>query len=201
METFKIPNILEVGIDEAGRGPMFGPLYAGAVILPPDFKDPLIKDSKKLTPRKGLMAMDIIKENAIDYNVASIDEKKIDEINIFNATIKCMHKALDGLRVIPEHILVDGPYFKTYFNNKTFIPYTCIEGGDNQYTSIASASILAKIYHDQYIERLCDENPKLEELYNLRKNKGYGTKQHLEGIKKYGITQWHRKSFGICKNY
>ena len=112
-----------------------------------------------------------------------------------------MHKALNNLNVIPDHLLVDGPHFSTYFKNNRLIPFTCIEGGDNLYTPIAAASILAKVERDKYIVELCDMHPELDEKYGLRKNKGYGTKQHMDGIRKYGTTKWHRKTFGLCKFY
>ncbi len=202
MKSSYLENTLEVGLDEAGRGPLFGRVYIGAVIIPPDetFNQSFIKDSKKLSERKRLMAYDFIKENAIDYTSFYYDEKKIDEINIFKATYEGMHKALDNLLVTPEHILVDGCYFPIYMNNNTVIPYTCVESGDNKYLSIAAASIIAKVERDKYIYKLCDENPYLKSLYHLDSNKGYGTAQHMEAIKTYGITKWHRKSFGICKN-
>lgn len=203
MKSFYLENTLEVGLDEAGRGPMLGRVYIGAVIIPPDdtFKQSFIKDSKKLSERKRLMAYDFIKENAIDYTSFYYDEKKIDEINIFKATYEGMHHALDNLVVRPEHILVDGIYFPIYSDNGKIIPYTCVESGDNKYLSIAAASIIAKVERDKYIYELCEKNPELIENYELNKNKGYGTAKHIEGIKKHGISEWHRKSFGICKNY
>ena len=203
MKSFYLENTLEVGLDEAGRGPLFGRVYIGAVIIPPDetFNQSFIKDSKKLSERKRLIAYDFIKENAIDYTSFYYDEKKIDEINIFKATYEGMHKALDNLLVKPEHILVDGCYFPIYMNNNTIIPYTCIEGGDNKYLSIAAASIIAKVERDKYIYELCDKNPDIVEKYGINTNKGYGTFKHIEGIKKYGTSIWHRKTFGICKNY
>ncbi len=203
MKSYYKENTLEVGIDEAGRGPLFGRVYIGAVIIPPDdtFKQSFIKDSKKLSERKRLMAYDFIKENAIDYTSFYYDENKIDQINIFKATYEGMHKALDNLLVTPEHILVDGIYFPIYTTNNQIIPYTCVEGGDNKYLSIAAASIVAKVERDKYIYDLCDNNPELEEFYSIRSNKGYGTSKHIEGIKKNGVSSWHRKTFGICKNY
>jgi ribonuclease HII len=203
MKSFYLENTLEVGLDEAGRGPMLGRVYIGAVIIPPDdtFKQSFIKDSKKLSERKRLMAYDFIKENAIDYTSFYYGEKKIDEINIFKATYEGMHRALDNLMVRPEHILVDGIYFPIYSDNGKTIPYTCVESGDNKYLSIAAASIIAKVERDKYIYELCEKNPELIENYELNKNKGYGTAKHIEGIKKHGISEWHRKSFGICKNY
>lgn len=203
LEPYYIKNMLEAGVDEAGRGPLFGRLYVAAVILPYDSSFPhhLLRDSKKLSERKRLIAFDEIKELSIDYSIVYLDEKIIDKINIFRATQQGMHDALKTLRVTPQHILVDGNHFKPYSHEGKIIPHTCLEGGDNLYTSIAAASILAKVSRDKYITKLCDDYENLHEFYELRNNKGYGTKTHMEGIKKHGITQWHRRTFGICKNY
>jgi len=203
LKRFYYDNKLEVGIDEAGRGPLFGAVFIGAAILPPgnDFNHSLMRDSKKISERKRVIAYDYIKENSVDWAVFNHDEKKIDEINILAATLDGMHKVLDKLLVIPEHILVDGNMFKPYWLGDEIIPYICITGGDDKYTSIAAASIIAKVERDKYIENLCDNNPIFEEYYNLRSNKGYGAKKHMEGIEKYGITEYHRKTFGICKRF
>lgn len=205
LKTFCNPNTLEVGIDEAGRGPLFGRVYIGACVLHPDDNNPLIKDSKKLTKRRLMMAYDHVKENAIDYSCVWLNEKEVDELNIFQATMKGMHKAIDKLLVTPEYILVDGDNFHPYFNKNTGkqIYYECVVGGDDTYTCIAGASILAKVERDKYIEELCKNNPdmNLDEKYGLLSNKGYGTKQHMLGIQQYGITKWHRKSFGPCKGF
>jgi len=203
LAPYYIENMLEAGIDEAGRGPLFGSLYVAAVILPFDVSFPheLMRDSKKISERKRQIAFDLIKEYAIDYSIVTIDETIVDKINIFQATQLGMKTALNKLLVRPQHILVDGNYFKPYILDNRVIPHTCIEGGDNLFTSIAAASILAKVSRDKYIYKLCDEYGNLEDFYNLRNNKGYGTKKHMEGIKNHGITQWHRRSFGICKNY
>ena len=138
---------------------------------------------------------DYIEEIAIDYNVALSDHFLIDEINVLQATISAMHQAIDGLNVQPEYILVDGNYFHPYQD----IPHQCIPNGDDRYDSIAAASILAKVFHDQLIGRLCDQHPELDEYYHLRNNMGYGTQQHLQGLEEYGLSQFHRKSFGPCK--
>ena len=203
LKRYYYDDKLEAGIDEAGRGPLFGAVFIGAAILPPgdDFNHSLMRDSKKLSERNRLIAYDYIKENAVDWSVFSYSEKKIDEMNILSATLDGMHKALDKLLVKPEHILVDGNMFKPYWLEDEIIPYTCIRGGDDKYTPIAAASIIAKVERDKYIEKICDENPTFEEYYSIRSNKGYGAKKHLEGIKKYGITKYHRKTFGICKQY
>ena len=202
LKSFYAEDSLEVGVDEAGRGPLFGRVYVGAAILPPkDFDHSLMRDSKKLSERKRLQAFDYIKENAIDWSVGYFDELQIDEVNIFNATFGAMHKALDNLQVRPDMILVDGSHFIPYtFENET-ISHVCIEKGDDTYSSIAAASILAKVSHDKYIDELCDEHEYLNTFYGLSSNKGYGTSKHIEGIKKHGISKWHRKTFGICRNY
>ena len=195
----------EGGIDEAGRGPMFGRVYSACVILPrntDDFNHSLMKDSKRFTSKKKIKeAYEYIKQHAIDYCIAYEDESTIDSINILQATQKSMHTAINGLSRRPEHLLIDGNYFNVYSDAKGVIPFTCIEGGDNKYTAIAAASILAKVERDLYIEKMCELNPQLNERYGLLSNKGYGTKKHMEGIKTHGITKWHRRTFGICKNY
>ncbi len=193
---------LEVGIDEAGRGPLFGRVYVGAAILPPDdFDHSLMRDSKKLSERKRLQAYDYIKENAIDYSVAYIEADEIDKINIFNATYTAMHKALDKLQVRPDMILVDGSHFIPYSFENRQISHVCIEKGDDTYSAIAAGSILAKVTRDKYICELCSKHENLDEFYGLSQNKGYGTARHMEGIKQHGISPWHRKSFGICRQY
>jgi ribonuclease HII len=192
---------IECGIDEVGRGPLFGSVCCACVILPRnkhDFKFELIKDSKKFTSKKKLNEVyQYIIHNCVDYSYHFEDEKVIDNINIREATLLCMHNCIKKLKVKPEFILVDGNYFKTYNQ----IPFKTIEGGDNKYSSIAAASIIAKVKRDEYIENLCSMYPELKEKYGLHKNKGYGTKQHINGIKQCGISQWHRKSFGICKTF
>jgi ribonuclease HII len=210
-------NVIEMGIDEAGRGPMFGRVYAGVVILPKDdsFNHSLMKDSKKFHNKKKLEeAAEYIKANAIAWAVEYEDETKIDEVNILQATQLAMHKGIKSiLKAKPEAntdntlLLVDGNYFKPYMTlNKTKtklekLRYEMIEGGDNKYTAIAAASILAKVERDRYIEELCIQNPELVERYAIDSNKGYGSKKHMDGIKQYGITKWHRRTFGICKEY
>ena len=201
---------IEIGIDEVGRGPMFGRVYAACVILPKDnsFKYELMKDSKKFTSKKKLEATaSYIKENCIRYSIGYETENHIDNNNIKISTYSAMHKAIKNIINLNEDslILVDGNDFKpyTYIDNESEmikdIPSQCIIGGDNIQSSIAAASILAKVERDNYIYELCKEFPKLDEYYDLSKNKGYGTAKHISGIKEYGITQWHRKSFGLCK--
>ena len=192
---------LEVGLDEAGRGPMFGRVYVAAVIIPQDdsYEHSLMRDSKKLSGKKRSYAFDYIKENAIDWVVEYKDEKYIDKHNIFAANYTAMHEAVRKLLVKPDHLLVDGNYFKPcMYNDDDYISYTTVVKGDNKYTPIAAASILAKVSRDKYIEEMCEKYPLLDEYYDIKSNKGYGSKRHMEGIKKYGISPWHRKSFGIC---
>jgi ribonuclease HII len=193
---------LEVGLDEAGRGPLLGRVYVAAVILPHEGLDTrLLKDSKKLSERKRLMAFDYVKEIAIDYSVKYKEVEYIDEYNIFKSNYNAMHDAIDELLVRPEHILVDGNYFKTYMDkNGDYISHTTIVKGDDKYLSIAAASILAKVSRDKYILDLCDKYPKLDEMYGIKSNKGYGSRQHMEGLDIYGITKWHRKSFKCCSD-
>lgn len=205
LKTYYKENTLEAGLDEAGRGPLFGRVYTAAVILNPndEYNFDLIKDSKKLSERKRLIAFDYIKENAIDYSIHYNDEKTIDKINILQATYNSMHKALDNLSTVPEFLLVDGNYFIPYLNLNTeeYVDYVCVKSGDNTYASIAAASILAKVSRDKYIIDLCDKYPQLDEYYSIKSNKGYGAKKHMDGIKQYGVTEWHRKSFSPCDKY
>ena len=209
---YNLDDVIEIGVDEVGRGPMFGRVYTAAVILPKDdsFEHSKMKDSKKFHSKKKIKEVsDYIKENAIAWSIEWEDEKVIDEINIRNATHSAMHKAIKNIYQEEKNtlLLVDGNDFKPFvvFNKKQSalqqITHISIEGGDNKYTSIAAASILAKVARDEYIYDLCKEHPELIEHYDIEKNKGYGTKKHMEGIQTYGITKWHRKSFGICKNY
>lgn len=217
-------HVIEIGTDEVGRGPLFGRVYTASVILPKDIKTfdhSLIKDSKRFHSKKKIKDVsNYIKENAIAWSINYESETVIDNINILQATQKSMHKSImetrekyinfakmNDIENYSIELLVDGNYFNpiTFLNkNKTkleCIAHTCVKGGDNIYSSIAAASILAKVERDEYIEKLCDNNPQLKYNYNINSNKGYGSKVHLDGIKKYGITSWHRKTFGICKNY
>jgi ribonuclease HII len=213
---FEDPGIYEIGVDEAGRGPLFGRVYAAAVILPKDdsFDHSKMKDSKKFHSKKKIEEVaDYIKEHALAWSISFEDEKTIDSINILQATQKCMHTCIQELRKQISkkkchesvHLLIDGNYFNTitHLNPTTkkleIIPYTTVEGGDNKYSCIAAASILAKVERDKYIDDLCVLHPDLIEKYSLNTNKGYGAKKHIDGIKMHGITEWHRKTFGICK--
>ena len=205
MKQYFHKDYLEVGIDEVARGCLAGRVYSAAVIWPKeldnDIEHPVIKDSKKLSRKQRLILRDYIEENAIDFAVGWVDEKTIDKINILNATIKAMHRALDKLNVDVDYIIVDGDKFKPYYKDGELIPYKCIIGGDRNYTPIACASILAKVYHDEYIESLCEEHPELEKRYSWCSNMCYGTAKHIDGIKAFGISPYHRKTFGICKDY
>jgi ribonuclease HII len=180
---------LEVGCDEAGRGCLAGPVVAAAVVLPQKFNLPVLNDSKKLSEKQRNELRFLIEEIAIDYAVAFIDNYKIDEINILNASILGMHEAINQLKTIPEFILVDGNKFKPYKK----IPHSCIIKGDGKYASIAAASILAKTYRDEFMEKLHTEYPG----YNWKKNKGYPTKEHKQAIVDIDITKYHRKSFKL----
>ncbi len=180
-------NGIEAGCDEAGRGPLAGSVFASSVIWPKSLLVPEIDDSKKLSEKKRLFLRDFIERNAIDYHVAMVDIDDIARINILNAAIKAMHLALNGLTVKFNRILVDGNRFKDYKN----IEYHTIVKGDGKYLSIAAASILAKTYRDEYMQKLDKEYP----LFQWAKNKGYGTKAHREAILKYGLTKYHRKEF------
>ena len=178
---------LEAGTDEAGRGCLAGPVTAAAVILPKNFSNDTLNDSKILSSAKRDLLRPIIETNATSFGIAQIFPDEIDKINILNASFLAMHKALDQLKTNPEFIIVDGNRFNPYQN----IPHACIVKGDGKYLSIAAASILAKTYRDAYMEKIHLEYP----MYNWIKNKGYPTLEHREAIRKYGITKYHRKTF------
>ena len=180
---------IEAGCDEAGRGCLAGSVYAAAVILPPDYQNELLNDSKQLTERRRYELREIIERDAIAWAVGIVTPEEIDKINILNASILAMHRALDQLKVRPEAIIVDGNRFKPYQK----LPHTTIVKGDGKYLSIAAASILAKTYRDDYMNSLAKEYPQ----YDWLSNKGYPTKKHREAIKLYGITPYHRKSYNL----
>lgn len=182
-------NIRETGTDEAGRGCLAGPVTAAAVILPRHFKNTVLNDSKLLSEKQRDSLAPLLMRECMCYGIAHVYPETIDEINILNASILGMHKAIDQLIVEPSHIIVDGNRFTPYRN----ITHTCIVKGDALYSSIAAASVLAKTARDAYMLRLHEEYP----MYNWKKNKGYPTKEHREAIKKYGITEHHRKSFKL----
>lgn len=177
----------EVGTDEAGRGCLAGPVTAAALILPKDFKNDILNDSKQLSEKKRVSLRPIIEKSALSFGVAHILPVEIDKINILNASILAMHKAIGHLQLPLKFIIVDGNRFKPFEN----IPYECIVKGDGKYMSIAASSVLAKTYRDEYMERLHEKFP----MYNWKKNKGYPTREHREAIRTYGLTEHHRKSF------
>lgn len=182
-------GVIEAGCDEAGRGCLAGPVFAAAVILPVDFYSELLNDSKKLTERQRYELRPIIEEAAIAWAVGSCDHLEIDKVNILNASIFSMHRALDQLSVRPEHIIVDGNRFKPYKN----IPYTTVVKGDGKYLSIAAASVLAKTYRDDFMLALHEEYPE----YGWNQNKGYPTAFHRKALSEFGITSFHRKTFKL----
>jgi ribonuclease HII len=229
-ETHAKTHTYEVGVDEAGRGPLFGRVYTGAVILPSaddvlrPFDFSLLKDSKKFHSEKKIREVsDYIKRHAVAWAISYEEAEAIDRLNIRRATLQCMKKsinaAIEGHTQELEQKNRDVPTTEDYLlliDGNDFIPmgkyneemdqidtytHVCVEGGDNTYACIAAASILAKVARDDYIEKLCDQHPVLDEMYSLRGNKGYGAKKHLDGIREHGITQWHRRSYGICKEF
>ena len=189
MLSLQLIDGLEAGTDEAGRGCLAGPVTAAAVILPADFNEPLLNDSKKLTEKQRFYLRPIIEKHAVAFAVAHCTPKKVDEINILNAAIKAMHKAIQKLKPTPIHILVDGNRFHPFKK----IPHQCIIKGDGKYQNIAAASILAKTYRDDLMLALDKKHPK----YDWKNNKGYPTKKHREAIRANGITSHHRKTFRL----
>jgi ribonuclease HII len=180
---------IEAGCDEAGRGCLAGSVYAAAVILPDDYQNEMLNDSKQLTEKKRYQLREIIERDAVAWAVGIVTPEEIDKINILNASILAMHRALDQLKVRPEAIIVDGNRFKKYKD----LPHTTIVKGDGKYLAIAAASILAKTYRDDYMNGLAKEYPQ----YDWLSNKGYPTKKHREAIKQFGITPYHRKSYNL----
>ena len=180
---------VEAGCDEAGRGCLAGSVYAAAVILPDGYQNELLNDSKQLTEKKRYQLREIIEHDAVAWAVGIVTPEEIDKINILNASILAMHRALDQLKVRPEAIIVDGNRFKKYKD----LPHTTIVKGDGKYLSIAAASILAKTYRDDYMNQLAEEYPQ----YDWLSNKGYPTKKHREAIRQFGITPYHRKSYNL----
>ena len=189
LENHYYEGLVEAGCDEAGRGCLAGSVFAAAVILPPDYENELLNDSKKLTDRKRKQLREIIEHDAVDWAVGIVEPGEIDEINILNASILAMHRALDQLKVRPEAMIVDGNRFKPYRD----LPYTTIVKGDGKYLSIAAASILAKTYRDDYMDCLAEDYPQ----YDWKSNKGYPTKKHRQAIRECGITPFHRRSFTL----
>ena len=180
---------LEAGCDEAGRGCLAGSVYAAAVIFPKDYHNDELNDSKRLSAKKRYALREIVERDALAWAVGIVTPEEIDKINILNASILAMHRALDQLKVRPEAVIVDGNKFKPYHD----LPYTTIVKGDGKYLSIAAASILAKTFRDDYMDRLAEEYPQ----YDWLSNKGYPTKKHREAIRKYGVTPYHRMSYNL----
>ena len=185
-------GVTEAGCDEAGRGCLAGSLYAAAVIFPAGYTNEELNDSKQLTDRRRKRLREIIERDALAWAVGIVTPEEIDRINILNASILAMHRALDMLKVRPESIIVDGNRFKPYHD----IEHTCVVKGDAKYLSIAAASILAKTYRDDYMDSLAKEYPQ----YDWTSNKGYPTKKHREALRLYGITPYHRKSYNLLGN-
>ena len=205
-------GLVEAGCDEAGRGCLAGSVYAAAVILPPDYQNELLNDSKQLTEHRRYQLRDVIQHDAVAWAVGIVTPEEIDHINILNASILAMHRALDQLTVRPEAIIVDGNRFKPYYEPSTLhaqpstlnaqpstlnaqpsTPHACIVKGDAKFLSIAAASVLAKTYRDDYMNHLAEEYPQ----YDWQSNKGYPTKKHRDAIRQYGITPYHRRSYNL----
>jgi len=187
--TYLQKELLEAGLDEAGRGCYAGPVFAAAVILPTDFNHPLLNDSKLLNEKERDLLRPIIEKESIAYAVASVDNNEIDIINILQASFKAMHLSITKLLIVPELLLIDGNRFNAYKN----LPHRCIIKGDGKFTSIAAASILAKTYRDEYMQQLHHQYPH----YGWKQNKGYGTAFHRQAINQHGLCPYHRKSFDI----
>ena len=195
LRPYMIEGVREAGCDEAGRGPLAGSVFAAAVILPPDFSNAILNDSKQLTERQRYMLREVIEREAIAWAVAEVTAEEIDRINILQASLLGMRRALDQLTVVPEHILVDGNKWKPYVppGGLLEVPARTVVKGDATYMNIAAASILAKTYRDDYMLRLHEQYP----MYGWDENKGYPTAAHYEAIQKYGVTPYHRKSFNL----
>lgn len=189
LKSFHNKEAVEAGCDEAGRGCIAGPVYAAAVILPHQFSNPILDDSKKLSAKKRQDLRIVIEQEALAWGVGVVSEKEIDKINILNASFLAMHRALDSLKMLPSHLLIDGNRFKPYGQ----IPHACIIKGDGIYASIAAASILAKTHRDEYMESLHQEYP----LYAWDRNKGYPTREHRKAVFMHGPTPYHRRSFRL----
>lgn len=189
LESHYFDGMTEAGCDEAGRGCLAGSVYAAAVILPPDYQNPRLNDSKKLTAKTRRELREEIMSDAVAWAVGVVTPEEIDRINILNASFLAMHRALDALSVRPEAVIVDGNRFKPYRD----LPYATIVKGDGKYQAIAAASILAKTFRDDYMDRLAEEYPH----YGWHSNKGYPTREHREGIRLHGITPYHRKSYNL----
>ena len=189
LESHYYKDMIEAGCDEAGRGCLAGSVYAAAVILPPNYQNADLNDSKKLTDKKRKALREQIERDAVAWAVGVVTPEEIDKINILNASFLAMHRALDQLKVRPEAVIVDGNRFKPYQD----LPYTTIVKGDGKYLAIAAASILAKTYRDDYMDALAEEYPQ----YDWKRNKGYPTKKHRAAIKEFGTTPYHRMSYNL----
>ena len=185
--SFYKQNVIEAGCDEAGRGCLAGSVFAAAVILPPDYKNELLNDSKKITEKQRYLLRPVIQKDALAWAVGIATAQEIDEINILNASILAMHRAVENLKIVPEYLIVDGNKFKPYKD----IPHQTIVKGDGKYLSIAAASVLAKTFRDDYMLELHKEFPQ----YDWATNKGYPTKKHRDVIKEIGFTPYHRMSY------
>lgn len=189
LAAFYKPEVLEAGLDEAGRGCLAGPVFAAAVVLPPHFFHPLLNDSKQLTEKERNALRVVIEKEALAFTVAQLCNRTIDEINILQASVQAMHGAVAALSLQPQHLIVDGNYFRSYGT----IPYTCVVGGDARFASIAAASVLAKTYRDEYMKDLHRQYPQYDWLHN----KGYGTARHRQALIMHGPTPYHRQSFRL----
>ncbi len=184
-------GVVEAGCDEAGRGCLAGAVYAAAVVLPPDFRNELLNDSKQLTEKQRYTLRPLIEESALAWAVGIVTPQEIDRINILNASFLAMHRAIEQLRVVPQHLLIDGNRFKPYPG----IAHTCVVKGDGKYEAIAAASVLAKTYRDDYMNELHEKYP----MYDWKSNKGYPTKAHRAAIAQYGPSPYHRLSFQLLE--
>lgn len=189
LEAYYTKEVIEAGCDEAGRGCLAGPVFAAAVILPPDFKSELLNDSKQLSEKNRYALRPLIEQEAIAWGIGVVTAPEIDAINILKASFLAMHRAIEQLKVQPQALLIDGNRFTPYKE----IPFTCMVKGDGRFLSIAAASILAKTYRDDYMLQLAEEYPS----YGWQQNKGYPTRAHREAISKHGITPYHRKTFTL----
>ena len=192
LKSHYYPNFIEAGCDEAGRGCLAGSIFAAAVILPSDYDNHVLNDSKQLTRKKRNELREVIMQAAVAWAVGEVSPQEIDEINILRASFLAMHRALDQLKVRPQAIIVDGNRFTPYHD----IPYTTIVKGDAKYQSIAAASILAKTFRDDYMDRLAEEYPQ----YHWESNMGYPTREHRVAIQQYGVTPYHRRSYNLLGN-
>lgn len=192
LKAYYKKDLIEAGCDEAGRGCLAGPVFAAAVILPSDYQNEILNDSKQLTEKKRYQLRKVIEREALAWAVGIVDNHEIDQINILNASILAMHRALDQLKLRPQNIIVDGNRWKPYKD----VPATTIVKGDGKYLSIAAASILAKTYRDDFMLRIHEEFPQ----YHWDKNKGYPAKVHREAIRQFGTTPYHRMSFNLLGN-